>query len=101
MELVSDKNQRLVLGFGGAGCSMLDALLKDSSFASFYINTADNLSGRRPEQCLSFITDHSLLSQVEDREDEITALFNGYSEIFILVGLGGGTGASCHCFLPI
>lgn len=93
MKLVVDNSQRLILGIGGAGCSMLDALPVDSPYPRFYVNTDDSKIERRAEQCVFFSPIRSLDVQAADREAEIDALLAGYSELFMLVGLGGQAGS--------
>lgn len=93
MKLVVDNSQSLILGIGGAGCSMLDALPADSPFLRFYINTDDTQIERNAEQCLFFSANRSLDAQAAEREAEIDTLLAGHSELFMLVGLGGQAGS--------
>ena len=102
MKLVVDNSRKLILAFGGAGCSMLDALPADSPMARFYINTDDSKIVRNPEQCVLFSASRSLPAQVAEREAEINALLSGFSEVFMLVGLGGQAGSRlCLAFAEL
>lgn len=94
MKLVVDNTQKLILGFGGAGCNLLSKLEETSPFARLYINTDDCKIETNPEQSVFFSAKRSLPVQLNQRCEEIKAQLTGYSEVFMLVGLGGQAGSS-------
>lgn len=93
MKLVVDNSQKLVIGLGGAGCSILDKLPEDSPFPRLFINTDDSCIERNLEHCLFFSAGRSITAQSNERIEELDALLDDYSEIFIVVGLGGKAGS--------